>query len=159
MSYSIFIGEAEVESDTDDEFYCRWSVKNNEHKDAPSFKGDEFTGKTNGRHSGYSQWGKFCKKVGLYDFFFNEDKGLMRNHPGCFHLEKQHLDTLKSCLDSLEIIDDRPPGLDERYIKDECADIPEGEEKTSYNKVRLIWLIWWVDWALNNCKHPAISNS
>ena len=160
MSYDIYIGEAKVESNVEDdgEYYSRWVVDAHLEKNAPNFKGDTFTENENHRHPGYSQWAKFCRKNGLYSFFFNEDNGLMRRHPGCFLLKKEHLIFFKDKLNELEKRDKRPAGLDERYIKNEFADIPDGEETTSYDKVRLIWLVWWTEWALKNCKHPAIYN-
>jgi len=159
MSYDIYIGEAVLESSADkEEFFCRWAVKGHSEKQAPSFKGDELTGKGNSRHPGYIQWGDFCRRNNLYEFFFDEDDGLMREHPGCFPLKQEHLEVLEAALKELEKKDSRPAGLDERYIKDYIAQIPEGEETHSYDKVRLIWLVYWVNWALENCKHPAIAN-
>lgn len=163
MGYNITIGEAELETETEEELYCTWTVNLHSEPNAPVFEGDDTTGNTNMRSPSYSQWTDFCKKNGLYDLFYNEDYGLMREHPGCFLLKQKHLDTLKKALEKLEEVDKRPAGLDERYIHSySCEEgyvkIPDSEETHSYDKVRLIWLIWWVDWALKNCKQPAIKN-
>lgn len=159
MSYDIYIGNAEIESEVrEDEFYVRWIVNGHSEPDAPNFEGDTLTQNTNSRHPGYSQWANFLKEVGLYDTFFNEEIGLMREHPGCFPLTRQHLVKFKDALEYLNMTDKRPAGLDPRLIKDDFIQIPQGEETHSYNKVRLIWLIYWTEWALRNCQYPAIYN-
>lgn len=162
MSYTIYIGEAVIEDNTcegEDEYRAEWTVNQISNKDAPEFTGDDYTGQSNGRHPGYSQWGDFCRRNRLYEIFFSKEEGIMREHPGCFKLTKKHQKVFEKAFDDLEKRDKRPAGLDERHIKDEFITIPEGTETHSYDKVRLIWLIWWTKWAINNCKKPAIYNS
>ena len=158
MSYSIHIGNAEIESGFEDgEFYASWSVRTHKEEDAPNFEGDDMTGNSNGRHPGYGQWADFLKEVDMYDLFLNRRSSLMYRHPGCHPLKEEHLDRFKEALTKLEDKDKRPAGLDKRYIENPCVNIED--ETHSYDKVRLIWLIWWTEWALKNCKYPAISNS
>jgi len=157
MSYSITIGEAEIVSNVED-LYCEWTAESKSLDEAPSFVGDEMTGNSNGRYPGYGQWATFVRTVGIEDVFFG-DEGLMSQHPGCAHLTEEHLNRFKLALAKREKKDARPAGLDIRYHTYTGETIPDGEETHDYNKVRLIWLIFWTEWALKNCKHPVIANS
>jgi len=164
MSYDIYIGELKLEEykdeveDNEGEYTCSYTVDSMNNKDAPNFYGDDMTGNSNHRHPGYSQWSDFCRRNNLYELFFKEYVGIMSRHPGCFRLTKEHLKIFKDTLKYREKIDERPAGLDQRYIKDSFVHVKEGEETTDYDKVRLIWLIYWTEWALKNCKYPAIAN-
>ena len=157
MGYNLYIGESKLESDIE-EYWCRWTAKPKILKKAPFFEGDDLSNHNNSRSPSYTQWWDFCKEVNLIDVFY-EDRGFKGGHPGCFKLTKEHLITFREALKKREQIDKRPAGLDERYINNIFAKFPDGEETHDYNKVRLIWLIWWTNWALNNCKNPTFSNS
>jgi len=147
MSYDIYIGEAQLEEDIE-ELFARFVVNSHSEKDAPDFSsdGDDMTGNSNNRHPGYSQWADFLNRNGLYEVFLGEN-GLMEEHPGIQRLTEEHLKMFKEALKKREKSDKRPAGLDEA-----------GETK-DYDKVRLLWLVWWTEWALKHCKHPCISNS
>lgn len=165
MGYDIYIGSPYLQEFDpeweDDEMRAWYSVDSMEHPDAPNFKGDEMTANTNHRHPSYSAWADFTRRNGLYEFFFDDEKGLMRQHPGCFRINKEHLVILKEALKKRELIDNRPAGLDPRMhdLSKDWVEIPMEEQTHDYDKVRLHWLIFWFDWALNNCKCPAIRNS
>lgn len=161
MSYSITIGEATVSSymESDGEYHARWTAESKDLPDAPNYKGDDVTGNSNCRRPAYSAWSDFCFRNKLEGLFFSRVSGLMREHPGCFQLTELHLNAFKKALELRKKTDKRPAGLDERYIADECINIPAGKETHDYDKVRLHWLIWWTEWALKNCKNPAMANS
>jgi hypothetical protein len=38
-------------------------------------------------------------------------------------------------------------------------DVREPDPRYDGNLARLRWLEWWVDWALKNCKLPAVGNT
>lgn len=42
-----------------------------------------------------------------------------------------------------------------RAVRDRTS---KGFNPEPYDLIRLDWLIWWTDWALANCEHPAISS-
>ena len=161
MSYSITIGEATVSSymESDGEYHARWTAVSKDLPDASNYKGDDVTGNSNCRRPAYSAWTDFCRRNSLETLFFDSDTGLMRSHPGCFQLTEFHLNAFKKALEIREKTDKRPAGLDERYGDDFGVTIPEGEENHDYDKVRLHWLIFWTEWALKNCKKPAMANS
>ena len=85
----------------------------------------------NQRWPSYSAWHDFGQETGLHQLFFNEQEGLMRDHPGCFMLTPDHLTTIKSV----------------------ATRVPE------IQRGRYDWLLFWVEWALANCDLPAIKNT
>lgn len=159
MSFDIYIGKAVIRSRDDGELVVR--VEENELPDAPSFPGDEMTGISNGRHPGYAGWDLFLVDAGLKDLFFDEESGLMREHPGTFKLEEKHLQTVREAKTRWQ---EKHPNAHPGWCicpRKECMpwmsrDVPHQEFDGTL--ARLIWLEWWMDWALKNCNHPAIHN-
>lgn len=154
MSYDIYIGEAQIDDDRDG-YEMRIVVKAFDHPEAPSFPNDELTGKGNHRHPGYSAWSDFTKDAGLHDLFFEEDTGLMSRHPGAFRLTNEHHQQVAAALDkwTTEHPDTTPGFMDYDYRKHETIG-----PSYDYMKARLVWLEWWMRWALANCETPTIYN-
>lgn len=172
MSYSIYIGEAVLEeedpSDYDGELVARYRVNGHEEADAPEFENDSMTGKSNNRHPGYGAWADFTESVGLHDLFFNKGTGLMREHPGCFVLTQEHADRISEALaDYNKQYPSAKPGFAEPFMPMRAGPVSSDSRRmgapdrvvANYHMARLIWLDWWVRWALKNCKRPAIYNS
>jgi hypothetical protein len=133
MSYDIYIGNAIIEYDSD---MVRANVERVEHPDAPVLPPDpsdkgcqDISGKTNGRHPGYVQMDYWAKEMGVYNVWFNEEIGLIREHPGIQPLNKSHL----------------------------AAHL--AAQKNHPDDFRLSWYIFWMKWALENCRFPAVYNS
>lgn len=168
MSYDIYIGEAHLEApdpnDGPEENCFRVDVESVVRTDAPSFPGDKMTGQGNSRHPGYSQWTDFCRKTGLYELFFNKSTGLMRKHPGAFRLLGEHQGTVAVALECW--MRDHPgarPGWCEcpscNPLRDrDAADKQQKHEDLDGDLARLIWLDWWIRWAMANCDCPTIYN-
>jgi len=155
MGYNIEIGNA-VPYAKEGRF--GWRVEHIKLDYAPTFPNDWLTGKSNSRSPSYSGWSDFCRLTGLYDLFFEEYEGLMHRHPGIVPLTKEHHANIKAALEKFQA--QHPytiPGC-KGYPDDEDAEPFDGDEY-SYNLARLIWLEWWMRWALDNCEHPAIENS
>lgn len=158
MSYSIYIGEAQVDVPDTDEGGLELSVRvfDMQHPEAPEFPGDDMTGKSNGRHPGYSQWATFCHETGLHDLFFDEESGLMSSHPGCVVLRKEHHERIAKALRDWQAkAVGKVPGWDPSA---EFFGTAKPDPKYDGNLARLMWLGWWFRWALENCKVPAIYN-
>lgn len=149
MSYDIFIGNAVIDAgDSDNDTPAVSATVHRIKLDAaPSFIGDEMTGNGNSRHPAYSAWSGFCESAGLLDLFFNEDTGLMREHPGCFKLQWRHLEIVRSALETFR---SRNPDVKPLFAEN-------GDERSPL-LARLIWLEWWMTWALKNCPCPAVYN-
>lgn len=164
MSYDIYIGNAEqtaLELE-DGEWSCVWNgvtVPGMARTDAPTFPHDDMTGNGNSRHPGYSQWGEFCRETGLHALFFDKEDGLMRRHPGTFALTPSHLATVREALahwksshpDAVPGWDYTPGWTGPKYEDD-------GVRERDGVLARLLWLEWWMDYALRNCPRPAIHN-
>lgn len=161
MSYSIFIGNAELDVayDSDETPRIGAHVPGEALDDAPHFPGDTMTGQSNGRHPGYSQWTRFCEETGLQDLFFDKETGLMRAHPGCFALKPAHLARMEDALASWK---SKHPGMIaglDPSLKGTAAFTGEGgDPKYCANLARMEWLVWWTKRALATCKQPAIYN-
>lgn len=168
MSYDIYIGQAIIEDISDEysnEYTVRYRVKGNSVAEAPEFRGDNMTGKGNSRHPGYSQWSDFCNRHNLYNFFFDKEEGLMREHPGCFKLTEYHTTIVRATLEKYQAI--LPTGtIPGTCMCEQCAsknwckndELPH-QDNLNYDLARLMWLDFWFRWALDNCKMPAIFNS
>ncbi len=155
MGYDIYIGNAELQKWDEGDFHV--VVGSVKLEEAPSFPNDPFTGKGNSRHPGYSGWHDFCRAVGLDELFFDEDRGLMRSHPGTFAITKEHLAEVRLAKENwFKNHPNMTPGFEkDDFLKEEYQqDIKNADPMMA----RLLWLEFWMDWALNNCEHPAIHN-
>jgi len=164
MSYDIYIGQAVVRSDFDkkyEEFYAEWVVEPQSLIGAPVFPNDGMTSNGNSRHPGYSQWSGFLDKCGLHDLFFNKEEGLMREHPGIALLKPSHLERVREALAKWKLTaSGKPPGFGSfpKFIDGEWKSVDED----TYDSIlaRLLWLEFWMDWALRECECeiPAVYN-
>ncbi|MGX9694436.1 hypothetical protein ACTJNK_29135 [Achromobacter anxifer] len=154
MGYSFTIGNAVPSSSKEDfpDLIARWEVGCVELPDAPVFPGDDMTGNSNSRHPSYSAWSDFCKSVGLYDFFYDSCGHLRAGHPGCIGIEKADVDLVAAALERYRSKSTLPPGFEQGWAY-------EGPQNYDYHLARLIWLEWWMRWAVSNCETPAIQNT
>lgn len=152
MGYDIRIGNAvPFHSKEYGELYAKWTVQRDSHAFAPTFLNDEMTGSSNCRSPSYGAWAEFSRKMGLYDFFYDDTEGLLRQHPGCQMITQEHLDQVQAALIRYQGSTDKKPGF---YGWD---DLDTGEYDG--HLARIIWLEWWMRWALANCETPAIENT
>lgn len=123
----------------------------------------------------YSAVSERAGVLGLHDLFLGPE-GLLRPHPGVVRLTQEHADVLSTALHDLRAQHD---DIEPRFLTDEelYNPGPNGEPpgilygRREYDwatsrkhslMVALAWLIWfefWVGWAVENCKLPAIKNS
>lgn len=148
MGYNLTIGNAKPFFDKDEDYLeAKWVVQKVEHTSAPTFPGDEMTGRTNCRYPSYSAWHDFCIAANLEDVFYENDR-FIGGHPGCAMLKAEYLSQIKASLEKRRAESDKKPGFND-------------EDDGPFDPIlaRLIWLNYWVEWALNNCETPAIENS
>lgn len=158
MGYNLSIGNAVLEeadpSEYDGQFCARYRVKGVRHETAPAF--GEPTDYTNQRWPSYSGWAEFCKETGLHGLFFDNYAGIMREHPGCFQLTEDHLRQVREALEQRKQATGlRPPGFFD-YDEETQQEVDNGKDPQT---ARLVWLEYWIAWALANCARPAIENS
>lgn len=164
MGYTIKIGNAEPAEPEEGDHEFGWHVAMLELPEAPRAEGDTNPGK-NYRWPSYSVWTESMKATGLYPLFYEDSGdggGLLRPHPGVVILRPEHGATIRGALEAyrLKYPDARagfsvfPPGTS---IEVEMA----GGDRSNEDGVlaRLEWLSWWVDWAIANCRRPAMQNS
>lgn len=159
MGYSIYIGNAVVETD-DKELYACYTVEKVTNSNAPRWpnklgpdgkpdfmRGIDISEDTNGRHPSYTSMANWAREVGLYELFLGPDgrDGLLNPHPGCQRLTQEILTEIS--------------GARARWEKMHPGAQPGWRDGEDPALAKLIWYEWWVKWALESCKIPAISNS
>ena len=157
MGYGITIGNAvPVHSKEDGELSAYWDVPQLALDDAPKFPND-FTENTNHRSPSYTTWSQFTKESGLHTLFFAEWDGLMCEHPGCKMLNAEHLKEVQKALKKWQKQSSKPPGFESnKFTATSIERIDVGVY--DHTLARLLWLEWWMRWALENCETPAIEN-
>lgn len=156
MGYNLCIGELEVEY-TQEGNYCGIGVKTYHHDNAPAF--GEPTDKTSQRWPGYIVWQDFCEFVGLEDVFYNEEYGILRNHPGAVPLTEEHRDAVnKAYEDFIVKYPNTIPGFGNNVRYSAFGDFAD-HPRENCHFARLLWLKYWVNWCLDNCERPIFYNN
>ena len=152
MGYSIVIGELKVDYGQKERYISLYAHERS-NPDAPRFANDFFTENTNCRSLSYIAWGNFLTEVGLSDLFF-DGQYVRGGHPGVTPIgpaEQQKVtDALK---DYIHKHQSSIPGFPE--WKFFANSEPNGTDPTL---ARLMWLEYWVRWAVENCERPVIAN-
>lgn len=157
MGYNLKIGEAlyKVNEDGEDRVY----VDEIDLPYAPAF--GEPTDFTNARWPSYSSWFNAMDNLDMVDLMFNERNGgnsvgicpLIQEHPGYTYITQDHLNYAK-----------RKLCIYKMNHPDHIAEFP-AEEIINPNPIydgnlcRAEWLIFWLDWAIKNCKNPVFVNT
>lgn len=153
MGYTFTIGNA-VPSHSKDNFpclYAGWKVEPATHPDAPTFPNDEMTGNSKSRSPSYGAWVDFCRDAGIYGLFYDERGRLLGGHPGCVGIDQDFAGGVSLALRRVRAKATLPPGFEGWDYK--------GPPRYDYTLARLMWLDFWVRWALENCETPAIQNT
>jgi hypothetical protein len=138
MGYAIAIGRAEIYKE---DGYSWITVPTTAHPDAPVFENDDMTSNTNTRHLSYSSWRDFEVAVGLEDLFDE----LIANHPDNVELTWDHYDEV---VFAISVFEGRYPLLTPTFNRDD----------NSAHYARLLWLEWWMKYALENYDRPVFHN-
>lgn len=164
MGYTILIGNGVLESDWENEYgyppSAEWVVKKVSLDEAPY--SNDLTGRSNTRSPSYTGWSDFVGTVGLRNMFYNTDKtGLMDRHPGCARLTKTHAEIIRQALEDYR---SAHPDAVASFCECRQCEGPWSKSEVPHNPhcdgtlVRLTWLDFWVNWAVENCERPAIYN-
>jgi len=154
MGYSITIGELTHVTEDGETFP---DVDDIELPEAPAYPND-INQRKNVRWPSYTVWSDFTRDVGLHDLFFNKTTGLMREHPGCFSLTGDHAWQIRQAWVNYE---SRYPQANPRFavIDYRTTVVTDPATAEDATLARLMWLDWWVRWALDHCTNPVIHNS
>lgn len=152
MGYTILIGNGVMEPSERVTTYSREigsevryydvSVEEASSYAAPLFPGDEVTGKTNCRRPTVWDWEEFCQETGLWELFLGKEHGIMAGQGGFCQLKMEHLLAIRVALRSWE---GGHPGA-----------LPGWGDGYDYALARLLWLFFWVSWALENCENAGL---
>ncbi len=159
MGYTLTIGQLETSWNTDDglESTIRNSARGEHLKTAPAY--GEPTDHTNSRWPSYSAWHNFAEFVGLKDFFYSNETGLLRKHPGCIPLSEKHKEIVdKAYKDFYEKYPNAKAGYSQKQLEDSVGKDKDWPDENIW-AARLEWLKFWIDWALENCDKPVFYNS
>lgn len=157
MAYNITIGNVRI---VEDEGELRLAVEAVTRPDAPAFPFDGMSAHTSCRSPGYSQWSEFCTLTGLTSLFFDAVSGLMREHPGVFALDDSHLAAVRVARVRWEAAHPvAVPGWDFSPYGLPSDGPDDGVRGRDGVLARLLWLEWWMEWALRTCERPAIGNT
>jgi hypothetical protein len=158
MGYTLVIGElkTQVEKDGLDSYISHEAeIKNINF--APAF--GEPTDYENQRWPSYTSWHDSMRFVGLYDFMFNKENGLIRSHPDCIPLTIEHKEIIdKAYKDFYSKYPNCKAGYSPKVKEDPFAEDYNWPKENGY-ATRLEWLKFWVDWSLENCENPVFYNS
>lgn len=162
MSYTFTIGNA-VPQFIEDEDGRRdfMEVEDVTSEEAPVFPNDSMTGNSNSRSPSYTGWRMFCDLAGLYGLFYDENGRIRGGHPGCVPITTNHLEVVRSALRTWEKRAELPPGFEGNPVKNRETGEYEIPDEGRYDPIlaRLIWLDWWLNWAVANCENPSIQNT
>lgn len=145
MGYTLKIGQAVKRYDNErrmDQIDCEKVFL----MEAPAF--GELTDHTNVRMPSYSTWEIFAEEVGLYNFFFDKEMGLLNGADGVSPLTQAHK----------EVIDASCAAYVERYPFVFSVKAIDSLSEEDFHFERLRWLKFWTDWALTNCDAPIFLN-
>ena len=179
MGYTLTIGEAEIDYSEDS---CRITASNVRLDDAPAH--DEPTDYTNSRWPSYTGWSESMRALGLTDMMFAGKRGdddgagsfewngkeyqpLIIDHPGAEPVTQAHVEYVAAKLRDYKAahpdhIAQYPPPREgavplfgKMYRQEDLSQDPRYDG----NLVRGEWLLFWLRWAVANCKRPVFVNS
>lgn len=173
MGYNITIGELETEYYPEDS-YIFLTATSATHDDAPDHC--PFTKNGNSRSPSYTAWSDFCDKAGISELFygqgwsrdyrqyldcsedFHREIPLLRDHPGARPITKKDADYVTAKLKEYQ---QKHPNAEPGFWDDPTEEtnwqyVDNGKDSVL---ARLMWLEFWMRWAIDNCKQPVVANS
>lgn len=154
MGYSIRIGEAFTVVNSDG--ILEHDVVPETHLAAPAF--GEVTDRENKLLPAYGSWLKIVAFCGLEELFWNAVTGLMREEGNPVLLVADHLNIVEEAIEKLRAqYPDAIPRLGREYPEspDEAFLLDDGLIEDE-SLARILWLQYWIRWAIDNCQEPVI---
>lgn len=172
MGYTITIGNAVFATDTcETETFLRVEAEHAANDAAPVFLNDGMTGNSNSRSPSYTGWSAFCRDTGVYELFygggwdrearanrpcsegFHREYGLLQNHPGFAAINRHDADFVSAALFAYHAKHtNATPGFNDWNGNGDATN-------EDANMARLIWLEYWMRWAVENCERPIVQNT
>lgn len=157
MGYSITIGELKVcqhPEDGLDSSCISFDADSVKIENAPAF--GEPTDYTNSRWPSYSGWSECLEDAGMYDLFFDSGH-LIGGHPGLRLVTKELVYAVSEAKQEFEY---KFPNVKATYGSrgDDIWDVDKKNPRENSTYCRMVWLDFWLKWAIENCDIPVISN-
>lgn len=145
MGYSIYIGEGVIDVPSKyDVDWLRVYVKSPLRKPrGPSYPGSG--GSCAMWEGGYGHFTKFAEDVGLSQFFFAEESGVLSVHPGALRLRKHHHLLVSAAVQAFKA---KHPDVAPSYV----------EGGVHEKLAMLLEFEYWIGVALETCKLPTMYN-
>lgn len=165
MGYTLTIGEAKMELPEEPDRSITVGVERLEREDAPEFPGDGTTGKSNQRSPSYTVWTQVMRDLLLYDWMFDTESGIIRDHPGCVMLRREDQRIVTEARQRWQREHpETEPGWCSCVGCHVWKSIEAGTSLEPHRELdgvlaRVLWLEWWITWALDHCAVPAFENS
>jgi hypothetical protein len=167
MGYTLTIGEAILEYNED---FVTVGADHATHPDAPQHC--PFTKDGNSRSPGYSAWSNFCKSADITPLFygggwqypgyapcpddFHRETCLLNEHPGAMPISTADADYVSAKLAAYqEKNPDAEPGFWDFGEHTGWREVDNGKDPTL---ARLVWLDFWMRWAVEKCSRPVFAN-
>jgi hypothetical protein len=126
-----------------------YSVQETERDDAPVFPGGHEQNRSNLRAVSTS-WLTFCQSTGLTDLFFEQTTlAGWRMRAGVHPLRQDMLGVIQAAREQWQ---SRYPGTTAGWVGG-----TEKEREINFALARLLWLEWWMQWALRECSQPTLA--
>jgi hypothetical protein len=176
MGYTLTIGEARIEWDTERVCITCDAVTRD---DAPAY--GEPTDHQSTRWPSYSAWADSMQALGLMDAMFNENNGgkgffewngeirypLIPSHPDAAPITREHVEIVAAKLAAYKaahpdhIAQFRPLKLGAKPVAGAWYREEDYDDNPIYDchLCRGEWLLYWLRWALDNCKQPVFVNT
>ncbi len=157
MGYTIAIGNASVVHYRDGEtLIARWEVERTSHDSAPDFPNDP-NGKTNLRMPSYGVWEEFCRDTGIWRCFYDDDGNVRSGYPGTRVLTQADLALVRQARTTREKQYSKPTGFNKDQPRSNVVvQLRPRTEIYDADLARLMWLEYWIGWAIHHCDTPAI---
>jgi hypothetical protein len=154
MSITISIGEKFW-----NEELSSWDVQRETSPEAPVFPNDVcLEPKANWRFVNYPAWKSMAEEVGLTKWLTDKDTGILHKNDEVTPITEDHYRMISEAYLLRSAFAEGRPGWDSEEWDEETLGARPQVPGTHYDKylARLMWLRFWVRWALDHCQEPSV---
>lgn len=130
----------------------KWSAETIKLENAPAF--GEYGDYTNERYTHNSLWLKFSEFVNIKDMFYNENEKLVGKEIGYLKLTHSFLEELRK---RIKVFKGKYPDAEATYGDNNLRSLNDFSTPVeNLFLCRLVWLEFWINYAIENSENPAI---
>lgn len=153
MTITITIGEKCWHDEIDG-----WSVDRTHHPGAPVFNNDEATEPlANWRYINIPVWHSMAEECGITAWLSDRQTGLLAESQTDVvrPLSEDDFGIVNNAYLLRSAFREGKPGWDAEFDEEELGQVPLNTRHDEY-LARLMWLRFWIRWALDNCEEPSV---